>query len=85
MDWDLSLLTVGLLLYDFLNVNACASAVNGLNLAFTTFKVASQDFDLVTLADGQSTNIILVLKILGEMARHQNSADTAWSCEVSFS
>ena len=85
VDWDLGLLTVGLLLYDFLNVNASASAVNGLNLAFATFEVTSQDFDLVTLADGQSTNIILVLKILGEMAGHQNSADTAWGCEVCFS
>jgi hypothetical protein len=40
---------------------------------------------LVSLADGHSTNIILVLKILGEMAGHHNSADAAWSCEVSFS
>ena len=32
VDGDLSLLTVGLLLYDFLNVNASASAVDGQDL-----------------------------------------------------
>ena len=52
VDGDLGLLTVGLLSYDFLNVNASASAVDSLYLAFARLKVATDDFDLVTLTDG---------------------------------
>jgi len=63
VDGDLSLLTVGLLLYDFLNVNASASAVHGLDFAFTTLLGASHDLDLVTLADGHGTNAVLILKV----------------------
>lgn len=85
VDGDLSLLTVGLLLYDFLNVNASASAVDGLDLALTTLLGASRDLDLVTLADGHGTNAVLVLEVLGEVGAHHDSTDAAGSGEVGLS
>jgi hypothetical protein len=85
VDGDLSLLTVGLLLYDFLNVNASASTVDGLDLAFTTLLGASHDLNLITLADGHGTHAVLVLKVLGEMSAHHDSADAAGSGEVGLS
>jgi len=60
VDRDLSLLTVSLLLYDFLNVNASASTVDSLDLALTTLLGASQDLDLVALADGNGTHAVLI-------------------------
>ena len=48
---DLGLLTVGLLSHDFLNVNASASAVNSLDLAFARLEVATHNLDLVALTD----------------------------------
>jgi hypothetical protein len=85
VDGDLSLLTVGLLLYDFLNVNASASAVDGLDLALTTLLGASQDLDLVTLADGHGAHAVLVFEVLGEVGAHHDSADAAGSGEVGLS
>ena len=64
VDGDLSLLTVGLLLYDFLNVNASASAVDGMDLTFTTLLLASGDLDLVAFTDGHGTNAVLILEVL---------------------
>lgn len=85
VDGDLGLLTVELVSHDFLNVNASASAVNGLNFALTTLVVASQDLDLVTDANGDGANFVLVLQIFREMGGHHNSAHAAGSGEVSFS
>ena len=68
VDGDLSLLTVGLLLYDFLNVNASAAAVHSLDLTITTFEGASHDLDLVTLANWDSTNLIFGFKFFRQMA-----------------
>ena len=61
---DLGLLTVGLLSHDFLNVNASASAVDSLDLAFTRLEVAAHNLDLIALADGDGTHLVLILKIL---------------------
>ena len=85
VDRDLSLLTVGLLLYDFLNVNASASAVDGLDLALTTLLGASQDLDLVALADGNGTHAVLILEVLGEVGAHHDSAHAAGGGEVGLS
>jgi len=82
---DLGLLTVGLLSHDFLNVNASASAVNSLDLALTRLKVATHNLDLVTLADGNGADLILVHKVLREVGGHHNSADAAGSSEVRLS
>jgi hypothetical protein len=63
VDGKLCLLTVDLLLNDFLNVNASASAVDGLDLTFGLLLATNHDLDLVTLADGEGTNIVLVLEV----------------------
>ena len=68
VDWELSLLSVGLFLYDFLNVNASAAAVRSLDLTITTFEGASHDLDLVTLANWDSTNLIFGFKFFRQMA-----------------
>ncbi len=85
VNWDLRLLTVGFLSSDFLNVNASASAVDGLDFAFTGFEVASDNLDLVSLADGNGAHLVLVSEVLGEVGGHHNSADAAWSSEVCLS
>ena len=85
VNWDLRRLTVGFLSSDFLNVNASASAVDGLDLAFTGFEVASNNFDLVSLADGDRADLVLVLEVVREVGGHHNSADAAGSSEVRLS
>lgn len=65
---DLSLLTVGLFLNDFLNVNASAFAVDGVDFAFVVLEAADHDLDLVTLAHGHGANLVLVSEILGKVA-----------------
>lgn len=85
VDGDLGLLTVDLLLNDFINVNASASAVDGDDLAFGTLEGAVHDLDLVTLADGHGANVVLVLEVFGEVAGHHDSADTAGGGEVRLS
>ena len=75
VDGELSLLSVGLFLHDFLNVNASTAAVDSLDLAFTTLEGASHDLDLVTFADGDGANFVLGFKIFRQMARHHDSAN----------
>jgi len=85
VDGNLGLLAVGLLSHDFLNVNASASAVNGLDLALARLEVATHNLDLIALADGDGTHGVLILKVLREMGGHHNSAGAAVSSEVRFS
>ena len=85
VNWDVGLLTVGLLLNDFLNVNASASAVDTLDLALVTLELADDNLDLVVLAHGEGTDLLLVAELLGKVAGHHNSADAAWGSEVGLS
>ena len=71
---ELGLLSVGLLLHDFLNVYASAATVHSLNLAFAAFEGASHDLDLISLADGDGADFVLSFKIFRQVARHHNSA-----------
>lgn len=82
---DLGLLTVRLLFNDFLNVNASASAVHGLDFAFVALEVADHDLDLVTLADGDGAHFILGVKFLGEVAAHHNTTHAAGGGEIGLS
>ena len=75
VDGELSLLSVGLFLHDFLNVNASAAAVNGLDFAFAALEGASHDLNLVTFADGDGADFVLGFKIFRQVARHHNSAN----------
>ena len=85
VDGELGLLTVLLLLNDFLNVNASASAVDGLNLTLGVLLVTNDNLDLVALADGEGADIVLVDKVLGEPAAHHDSTDTAGGGEIGLS
>ena len=73
VDGDLSLLTVGLLLNDFLNVNASASAVDGVDLALDVLVGAVHDADLVVLAHGEGSHLVLVLQVLGQVRAHHDA------------
>jgi len=84
VDWDIGLLSVELLLDDFLNVNASASTVHGGDLAFTALVGASEDLDRVALTDGNGTDRVLVLEVLVEVAGHHDTADTGGGGEVSL-
>ena len=75
MDWDVGLLTVGLLFDDFLNVNAPFSAVNFSNLAFTVLVGSTHDLNSVSMANGNAANIVLLSELLRQVAGHQLSAD----------
>jgi hypothetical protein len=85
VDGELGLLTVLLLLNDFLNVNASASAVDRLDLALGVLLVADHNLDLVALADGEGAHIVLFDKVLREPAAHHGSTDTAGSGEIGLS
>ena len=64
MDWDVCLLTIGLLFDDFLNVNAPFSAVNFSNLAFTVLVGSTHDLNSVSMANGNAANIVLLSELL---------------------
>ena len=74
MNWNLNWLFVLLIPGDFLNVNASAAAVNGLDFAFAALEGASHDLNLVTFADGDGADFVLGFKIFRQVARHHNSA-----------
>ena len=59
-DWDLSLLTVGLFLNDFLNVEASSSTVDRGDFTFTALVAAAHDLDLVTLSDWNASHTVLL-------------------------
>ena len=85
VDGDLGLLTVRLLFNDFLNVNASASAVHGLDFAFLTLEVADDDLDLVTFADGDGAHFILGFQFSGEVSAHHNTTHAAGGSEIGLS
>ena len=85
VDWNVGLLTVGLLLNDFLNVNASASAVDRVDFAFVVTEAADHDLDLVALADWDGADLVLVTELAGKVAAHHDSADAAWGGEVGLS
>ena len=60
VDGELSLLSVGLLLHTFLNVEAPTSAVHGLDLTVTVLEGSTHDLDLVTLPHGDGSHVVLL-------------------------
>ena len=63
VDWNLGLLAVELLPHDFLNVNASASAVDGLDFAFTSLEVTSHNLDLIALTHWDGADLVLIVKV----------------------
>ena len=82
VDGNVSLLGVNLLALDFLNIDASAAAVDGLDLALTTLEGADVNFHGITLAHGEGAGKILVAELLGELARHHAAADAGGGGKV---
>lgn len=75
--------TVGLLAIDLVDVDDPLQAVASGDLALAALVHAALDLDLVVLADGHGTDIVLVAELLGEGSAHEDPADVAGSLEVS--
>lgn len=73
---DLSIkLTVGLLSSDFLDVDCPLLSVDSNDLAFLALQSSSHDFDCITLADWDGTNVILGPQFLIQMTAHDLSSE----------
>ena len=85
VDWDLCLLTIGLLFDDFLNVNAPFPAVNLGNLSFAVLVGTDHDLDGVSMTNGNAADIVLLSELLRQVAGHQLSTDAGRGAEVCLS
>ena len=75
VDGKVGLLGVELLTNDFLNIKASAAAVDGLDLTFTSLHGSADNLNRVTLADGDCTDSVLILKVSAEVAGHHSAAN----------
>ena len=75
VDGDLSLLSVGLLLDEFLNVDAPFAAINFSDFALTVLVWATHDLDGVSVSDRDGAALILARELLGEVSGHYSSAE----------
>ena len=66
-------------------MNAPLLTVDSLNLAFSAFESASHDLNSVTLADWDSSDIMLGLQILTQVATHDLSSQVRGGSEVGLS
>lgn len=85
VEGDLGLLTVRLLLEQFLNVNAPSAAVDLGDLALATLVGATDDLHGVAVTDGDAAGKPLGSELLAELSGHQLSTDAGRSGEVSLS
>ena len=82
MDGDLGLLSVGLLLDEFLNVNAPFAAINFSDFALTVFVGSTDDLDSVTIANRDGAGLVLGGELLAKLGRHHSSTDGRGGGEV---
>jgi len=66
-------------------VNSPSLSVDRLDLALSALVSTSQDFDSITLADGDSANVVLGSQILRQMAAQDLSSEVRWCGKVSLS
>jgi len=85
VDGDLSLLSVHLLLDEFLDVDAPLATVTFSDLAFTVLVGSTDNHDSVAGSDGNGTSKVLLGELLGELSRHHLSADGRRGSEVCLS
>ena len=78
-------ITVGLLLGDFLYMNAPLLTIDCADLAFSAFESSSHDLDSVALADRDGAHFILGLQILTQVAAHDLSSEVGGSTEMGLS
>ena len=79
------ILTVCLFSGELLNVNSPSLSVDRLDLALSALVSTSQDFDSITLADGDSAYVVLGSQILRQMAAQDLSSEVRWCGKVSLS
>jgi len=82
VDGDLGLLSVHLLLDEFLNVDAPSATVDLSDLAFAVLVGSSDNLDGVTITDGDGTGLILLGELFAELGRHHSSLDGRGGAEV---
>jgi hypothetical protein len=66
-------------------VNSPSLSVDRLDLALSALVSTSQDFDSITLADGDCANVVLGSQILRQMAAQDLSSEVRWCGKVSLS
>lgn len=66
-------------------MNSPSLSVDRLDLALSALVSTSQDFDSITLADGDSANVVLGSQILRQMAAQDLSSEVRWCGKVSLS
>jgi len=81
-DWDG--LAVGLLAGNTLDVDDVFETVDGGDLSLTTLVGATLDDNLVVLADGDGTDVVLLTEFLGERSAHDHAAHAGRRREVSL-
>jgi len=72
----------GLLANDTLDVNDVLETVDGGDLALTSLVGATDDRDLVILADWDRADVVLLTELLGERGAHDSATNAGWGAEV---
>ena len=85
VDGDLGLLSVHLLLDEFLNVDAPSATVDLSDLTFAVLVGSSDNLDGVTITDGDGTGLILLGELFAELGRHHSASQGRGCGEVSLS
>ena len=74
--------TVGTLGGDLVEVDDILLTVDSSDLALLSGVAATDNDDLVVLADGETADVVLVAELLGERSRHEDATDVAGGVEV---
>jgi len=76
--------SVSLLPVDAIDVNDKLLSVAGGDFAFTVLEGSTSDQNLIVLADGHGSDVVLGLQILGKVCAHDDAAFVGWRIEVSL-
>ena len=85
VDGDLGLLTVDLLLNQFVDVDAPSAAVDGDDLSFATLVSSTENLDRITLTDGDGTSLVGLREVLGKVHREKLSSKAGAGGKVGLS
>lgn len=75
-------LAVGLLTGDAVDVDDPLETVDSCDLALAALVGATDNGDLIVLADGDRADVVLLTELLGERGAHDSAADTGRGREV---
>ena len=85
VDGDLGLLSVHLLLDEFLNMNAPSATVNFSDFAFTVLVGSAHNHDGITITNGDGSGLVLFGQLFAELSGHHSSFDRGRGGKVSLS